>query len=199
MERFEDFNFGEYDYVADEENIAEEYEIKNASEADWAIEKIIEERHRRDCFIETAKAKIDKLKAQIEKETKRCDNATNFLTSKLAHYVEHSDVPTKKTKTQESLNLPSGKVVIKFPKAKIVMAKDGTDVSKAKENKDFVNEVEGIDAKYIKTVKSVDWAKLKKDLTVNEDSGIITLTDTGECLDTLGVEIGVKSVEIKES
>jgi hypothetical protein len=198
MERFEDFNFGEYDYVADEENIAEEYEIKNASEADWAIEKIIEERHRRDCFIETAKAKIDKLKAQIEKETKRCDNATNFLTSKLAHYVEHSDVPTKKTKTQESLNLPSGKVVIKFPKAKIVMAKDGTDVSKAKENKDFVNEVEGIDAKYIKTVKSVDWAKLKKDLTVNEESGIITLMDTGECLDTLGVEIGVKSVEIKE-
>jgi hypothetical protein len=198
MERFEDFNFGEYDYVADEENIAEEYEIKNASEADWAIEKIIEERHRRDCFIETAKAKIDKLKAQIEKETKRCDNATNFLTSKLAHYVEHSDVPTKKTKTQESLNLPSGKVVIKFPKAKIVMAKDGTDVSKAKENKDFVNEVEGIDAKYIKTVKSVDWAKLKKDLTIDESSGIITVKDTGECLDTLGVEIGVKSVEIKE-
>jgi hypothetical protein len=198
MERFEDFNFGEYDYVADEENIAEEYEIKNASEADWAIEKIIEERHRRDCFIETAKAKIDKLKAQIEKETKRCDNATNFLTSKLAHYVEHSDVPTKKTKTQESLNLPSGKVVIIFPKVKIVMAKDGADVSKAKENKDFVNEVERIDAKYIKTVKSVDWAKLKKDLTVNEESGIITLTDTGECLDTLGVEIGVKSVEIKE-
>lgn len=198
MERFEDFNFGEYDYVTDKENIVEEYEIKNASEADWAIEKIIEERHRRDCFIETAKAKIDKLKAQIEQETKRCDYATNFLTTKLAHYVEHSDVPTKKTKTQESLNLPSGKVIIKFPKAKIVMAKDGADVSKAKENKDFVKEVEGIDAKYIKTVKSVDWAKLKKDLTINEESGIITLTDTGECFDTLGVEIGAKSIEIKE-
>lgn len=199
MERFEDFNFGEYDYVTDEENIAEEYEIKNASEADWAIEKIIEERHRRDCFIETAKAKIDKLKAQIEQETKRCDYATNFLTTKLAHYVEHSDVPTKKTKTQESLNLPSGKVVIKFPKAKIVMAKDGADVSKAKENKDFVNEVEGIDDKYIKTVKSVDWAKLKKDLTIDEESGTIIVKDTGECIDTLGVEIGAKSVEIKES
>lgn len=199
MERFEDFNFGEYDYVADEENIAEEYEIKNASEADWAIEKIIKERHRRDCFIETAKAKIDKLKAQIEQETKRCDYATNFLTTKLAHYVEHSDVPTKKTKTQESLNLPSGKVIIKFPKAKIVMAKDGADVSKAKENKDFVNEVEGIDDKYIKTVKSVDWAKLKKDLTIDEESGTIIVKDTGECIDTLGVEIGAKSVEIKES
>lgn len=198
MERFEDFNFGEYDYVADEENIVEQYEIKNASEADWAIEKIIEERHRRDCFIETAKAKIDKLKAQIEKETKRCENATNFLTGKLAHYVEYSDVPTKKTKTQESLNLPSGKVIIKFPKAKIVMAKDGADVSKAKDNKDFVNEVEDIDAKYIKTVKSVDWAKLKKDLTIDEESGIITVKDTGECIDSLGVELGVKSVEIKE-
>ena len=78
------------------------------------------------------------------------------------------------------------------------MAKDGADVSKAKENKDFVKEVEGIDDKYIKTVKSVDWAKLKKDLTIDEESGTIIVKDTGECLDTLGVEIGAKSVEIKE-
>ena len=199
MERFEDFDFGAYDYIADEENVADEYQIDNASEADWAIEKILEERHRRDCFIETAKEKIEKLKAQIDRETKRCDNATSFLSMKLANYLENSDVPTKKTKTQESLNLPAGKVVIKFPKSKIVMARNGNDVSKSKEDSAFVKEIESIDDKYIKTTKSVDWAKLKKDLTMDEESGIVMLKDTGECVDALGIEIGVKSVEIKEN
>lgn len=56
-----------------------------------------------------------------------------------------------------------------------------------------------MDDKYIKTTKSVDWAKLKKDLTMDEESGIVMLKDTGECVDALGIEIGVKSVEIKEN
>ena len=79
------------------------------------------------------------------------------------------------------------------------MAKNGNDVSKSKEDSAFVKEIESMDDKYIKTTKSVDWAKLKKDLTMDEESGIVMLKDTGECVDALGIEIGVKSVEIKEN
>ena len=74
-------------------------------------------------------------------------------------------VPSKETKTQKSYKLLAGTLVFKKPTTKIVHNDDKL--------LEYLEENDGKD--YIKLKKSIDWAEFKKTLTVS---------DTGEVVDT---------------
>ena len=126
MERFDDFyndinmdDWAEYDDVEGE---YKEFEIKDASTADWAISKIADERKRKDYFVECAKKEIERLQTQIKEIEEKCERTTSYLSGCLGKYLELDEVPKKKTKTQESVTLPAGKIVKKLPQIEYVMS-----------------------------------------------------------------------------
>lgn len=191
MERFEQ----EYESELMYEEQNEEFQITDAKTADWAISKIAEERKRRDFFVDCANAEIEKLKQQIDDAKRKCDNATNYLSSKLGTFLELEDVPKKKATTQWSVQLPAGKIVKKLAKKEYVMA-NGGEVTKAKSDEAFLTEIKEIDPTFIKTKEEVDWSALKKKLTMDEDGGVL-MKDTGEYIESLSTQETLPSIEIK--
>ena len=183
------------DYMFDEESEEQkEFEITDAQTANWAINKIAEEKKRTDYFVECAKQEIEKLKTQIEEAEERYERSTQFLSGHLGKYLEKEDVPKKKTKTQESVTLPAGKIVKKFPKVEFFVG--NKEASKGKENPDFVKEILDADNSFIETKYSVKWADLKKNLVVNED-GDVLMKDSGVFLDSVRAEKTLPTIEIK--
>lgn len=199
MERFDDFyndinmdDWAEYDDVEGE---YKEFEIKDASTADWAISKIADERKRKDYFVECAKKEIERLQTQIKEIEEKCERTTSYLSGCLGKYLELDEVPKKKTTTQESVTLPAGKIVKKLPRIEYVMS-DGEAVTKHKSDDKFIEEIKKIDTKLIKTVKEVDWATLKENITSDEE-GNVMLKDTGEYIESLSTRKTLPSIEIK--
>ena len=199
MERFDDFyndinmdDWAEYDDVEGE---YKEFEIKDASTADWAISKIADERKRKDYFVECAKKEIERLQTQIKEIEEKCERTTSYLSGCLGKYLELDEVPKKTTKTQESVTLPAGKIIKKLPRIEYVMS-GGEDVTKHKSDDEFIKEIKGLDKKLIKTVKEVDWATLKKNITSDEE-GNVMLKDTGEYIESLSAHKTLPSIKIE--
>ena len=199
MERFDDFYddinmdaWAEYD---DLEGEYKEFEIKDASTADWAISKIADERKRKDYFVECAKKEIERLQTQIKEIEEKCERTTSYLSGCLGKYLELDEVPKKTTKTQESVTLPAGKIIKKLPRIEYVMS-SGEDVTKHKSDDEFIKEIKGLDKKLIKTVKEVDWATLKKNITSDEE-GNVMLKDTGEYIESLSARKTLPSIKIE--
>lgn len=199
MERFDDFyndinmdDWAEYDDVEGE---YKEFEIKDASTADWAISKIADERKRKDYFVECAKKEIERLQTQIKEIEEKCERTTSYLSGCLGKYLELDEVPKKTTKTQESVTLPAGKIIKKLPRIEYVMS-GGEDVTKHKSDDEFIKEIKGLDKKLIKTVKEVDWATLKKNITSDEE-GNVMLKDTGEYIESLSARKTLPSIKIE--
>ena len=199
MERFEDFyndiNMNDWAEYEDVESEHKEFEIKDASTADWAISKIADERKRRDYFIECANKEIEKLKAQIKEMEDKCERTTSYLSGCLGKYLERDEVPKKKTTTQESITLPAGKIIKKLPKIEYVMS-SGEAVTKHKNDDDFIKDIKGLDKKLIKTIKEVDWATLKKNITNTED-GMVIYKETGDIIESLSTRETLPSIEVK--
>ena len=199
MERFEDFyndiNMDDWAEYEDIKSAHKEFEIKDASTADWAISKIADERKRRDYFIECANKEIEKLKAQIKEMEDKCERTTSYLSGCLGKYLERDEVPKKKTATQESITLPAGKIIKKLPKIEYIMS-SGEAVTKHKNDDDFIKEIKGLDKKLIKTIKEVDWATLKKNITNTED-GIVVYKETGDIIESLSTRETLPSIEVK--
>ena len=141
----------------------ETFKIENDKTADWAITQIHEAELERDRLIALAEDQIKDLTDRIKEFETKCENDTKFLKSCLAMYFE--TVKSKETKTQKSYKLVSGTLVFKKPSAKINHNDD--------ELLKYLEESEGED--YIKIKKTVDWAEFKKNLTI---------TDSGEIVDT---------------
>lgn len=199
MERFDNFyddinmdDWAEYD---DLEGEYKEFEIKDASTADWAISKIADERKRKDYFVDCAKKEIERLQTQIKEIEEKCERTTSYLSGCLGKYLELDEVPKKTTKTQESVTLPAGKIIKKLPRIEYVMS-DGEDVTKHKSDDEFIKEIKGLDKKLIKTVKEVDWATLKKNITSDEE-GNVMLKDTGEYIESLSARKTLPSIKIE--
>ena len=199
MERFEDFyndiNMGDWAEYGDMDNDYKEFEIKDASTADWAISKIADERKRKDYFVECANKEIEKLKTQIKEMEEKCERTTSYLSGCLGKYLERDEVPKKKTATQESITLPAGKIIKKLPRIEYVMS-SGEAVTKHKNDDDFIKEIKGIDKKLIKTIKEVDWATLKKNITNTED-GMVVYKETGDIIESLSTRETLPSIEVK--
>lgn len=199
MERFDNFyddinmdDWAEYDDVEGE---YKEFEIKDASTADWAISKIADERKRKDYFVECAKKEIERLQTQIKEIEEKCERTTSYLSGCLGKYLELDEVPKKKTKTQESVTLPAGKIIKKLPRIEYVMS-SGEDVTKHKSDDEFIKEIKKLDKKLIKTVKEIDWATLKKNITSDEE-GNVMLKDTGEYIESLSARKTLPSIKIE--
>jgi hypothetical protein len=199
MERFEDFyndiNMDDWAEYEDVEGEHKEFEIKDASTADWAISKIADERKRKDYFVECANKKIEKLKAQIKEMEEKCERNTSYLSGCLGKYLERDEVPKKKTTTQESITLPAGKIIKKFPKIEYVMS-SGEAVTKHKNDDDFIKEIKRLDKKLIRNIKEVDWSTLKNNITNTED-GMVIYKETGDIIESLSTRETLPSIEVK--
>ena len=183
---------GGYDDVEDG---AKEFEIADASTADWAISKIAEERKRTQYFVDVAKKEIENLEKQIKDMEEKCERSVQYLSGCLGKYLERDDVPTKKTKTQESITLPAGKIIKKFAKTEFKMP-NGKSVTNSKGDEKLVKEVADINDKFIKTKQEVDWASLKKHLNVDDDGNVI-YKDTGEFLESIVAQETLPYIEVK--
>lgn len=199
MERFDDFdqtiNLDDWDGYDDIEEACAEFEIKDASTADWAISKIADERKRTEYFVKCAEDEIAKLKNQIAEMKEKCERNTNYLSGCLGKYLERDEVPKKKTTTQESVTLPAGKIIKKLPKIVYTMH-DGGEVTKNKNLNTFISEIQELNADFIKTTKEVNWSELKKHIQADEGGNVI-YKDTGEIVESLLVNYTLPSIEIK--
>ena len=199
MERFENFyndiNMDDWAEYEDVESEHKEFEIKDASTADWAISKIADERKRKDYFVECANKEIEKLQTQIKEMEEKCERTTSYLSGCLGKYLERDEVPKKKTATQESITLPAGKIIKKLPKIEYIMS-SGEAVTKHKNDDNFVKEIKGLDKKLIKTIKEVDWATLKKNIT-NTEGGMVIYKETGDIIESLSTRETLPSIEVK--
>lgn len=164
-----------------------EFIIKDAGLADWAINKIKEEQQRFNIFKEVAKSKIEKLNMQIKDEERKSEGRNSFLTYKLSDWMD--TVPVKKTKTQESFTLPSGKIVKKLSKAEYV-SRDSDKINESDKLIEYIQQSETDIEKYIQSAIFVNWKELKKDLNINliDNKYIITRISTGEVIEALKVE-----------
>lgn len=190
MERFEDFDYENYNEETDEK-----FEITNASQANWAINKIAEEKKRTEYFVAVAEEEIKKLQGQINEAKNKYNNATNFYTGLLTKYINTDDAPKKVTKTQESITLPAGKIIKKLPKLEYTMV-DGKDVSKEKGRVEFVKEVKEVSKDFIKVKEEVDWANFKKQI-ISDEEGNVYFKDSGELIESLKSQYTLPSVEVK--
>lgn len=149
------------------------FEIADDSTAEWALKKVIEakrERQRLLDLIDAEKANLDMKKEQINK---RYETDAGFLLSKLNAYLDTVD--RKKTKTQETYQLLSGKLVRKFAKQKLVPNKEA-----------LLEWCEQNAPEYVKHTKEAMWGEVKSKFAIVGDT--VICTDTGEYVTCVGVE-----------
>ena len=148
----------------------EGFKVENDQQADWCLRKIREAKADKERWIEH-------YKAQMKKAEDDAERTVAFFSAKLEEYFY--SVPHKETKTQSSYTLPGGKLV-----RKAQLPKYSTDDSELipwlKDNFlfDYVKET---------TVESVNWAELKKTVTVTPD-GLHVMTEDGEIIPGVTVE-----------
>ena len=109
---------------------------------------------------------------QYRKVCESCDAAIGDAEVRLRHYFE--TVPHKQTKTQESYALPSGKLVVKQQEPEY-SRDDERIIEWLKENGG---------ERYVKVRESLDWAALKKTLTVLDG---IAADENGEVIPGIAV------------
>lgn len=140
--------------------------ISNDKEADWAIEKIFDHESERDRLLQLVEAKEAELKEKRRQITESCENRTSYLKSMLRVFFEQQK-PTSTTKTQSSYQLVSGKLVMKKQQPEYVRDEPAM-IAWADENA----------ADFVRVEKRINWADLKKKLTVNGEQAVFA--DTGE-------------------
>lgn len=163
----------------------ESFVIDNDNKADWALRVIRDNQAERDRLIDIAKNQIEELKAQIEEITTKYDNKSSFLKSCLAMYVK--SVPRKETKTQETYQLLSGKLIVKKPAQKMVPNDEALVKYLASEKL----------PELIKAVYKPDWAEFKKSLNIVD--GNVINTTTGEVVpsDVIAIEDVPSTFDVK--
>ncbi|MFU0783739.1 MAG: host-nuclease inhibitor Gam family protein [Thermoanaerobacterium thermosaccharolyticum] len=182
----EDFIELEEEFLeATEKQVSSDNGIHDDAYADWTINKIKTlqaELERKKMFVENKKAMLDEW---YEKEKKAIDNNIAFYMSRLQQYFDSLDLSLlTKGKTQLSYSLPSGKLVKKFEKPEF-----------RRNDEALLPWIEKNAPEYIKIKKDVDWAELKKKLTV--DKGKIILSDTGEIVEGITIENKPAEFEVK--
>lgn len=154
----------------------EHFVIEDDQTAEWAMEQI------RNAQEEKAKWKAF-YEERLQRVNETCDATIANMESMLQRYFE--TVPHKVTKTQENYALPSGKLV--FKKQDPEYRRNDADVI------DWLKNNGG--QKYIATKESLDWASLKKAISVvgttvaDEDGQIIPCIEVVERPDIFKVEL----------
>lgn len=148
-----------------------QFVIDDDGKAEWALNKIAEEKAEMQRMINVANSMIMKYQDKIEVYQKQFESKTAYLKEQLRQYFE--TVPHKTTKTQETYKLPSGTLKLK------------------KQNPEYIRDEEKLliwakanNPAHVKVKESVDWAELKKELKFVDDKA---LTEDGEIVD--GVKV----------
>lgn len=166
-------------------DLTEDFRIDNDNKADWALRVIRDNNAERDRLINIAKAQIDELNAQIEEITTKYDSKSSYLKNLLAEYV--MSVPRKETKTQETYQLLTGKLIVK--KASQKMVPNDEALVKYLESEKL--------PELIKAVYKPDWAEFKKTLSIID--GNVVNTATGEMIpaEVIAIEDTPSTFDIK--
>ena len=173
-----------YEAELEEEMRAEENEFTIDSDelAEWALKKVLaakKEKERLTALIDAERANLDRKQDDIDK---RYENETSFLLFKLGEYfktVEH-----KETKTQESYQLLSGKLVYKKPTLKMEQQKEAL-LKWCKENA----------PEYVRTEQSVEWGSLKKCMKIVGES--VMYDATGEIVQGIAITETAGTFDVK--
>ena len=157
------------------EDIAEsgQFEITDDIMAEWAVKKILGAKRERERLISLIEAELAELEIKRKKVETRYESDTSYLLSRLNAYLDRVD--RKKTKTQESYQLLSGKLVRKFPKQKLV-PDEAALIAWCKENA----------KECVKQTERVMWSEVKDKFAVHGNS--VIYTETGECVACVKVE-----------
>lgn len=142
-----------------------EFNITTDYEADWAVAKIKESEEEMNRLLTLAQEKIDGIRNQCAEIKEKHEKDTAFLRAKLEAYFD--TVPHKKTETQESYKLLSGKLVRK--RGPLVYDRDAEQL---------IPYLKTNYPSFVKTEESVMWMELKKN--ISEIQGKCYFTDTGE-------------------
>ena len=158
---------------------SESFQVRDDKSAEWCIRKIREaqaEKQRWAEYYAEQQRKIDQ----------EADGTISYFEALLADYFE--SVPHKRTKTQESYQLPGGKLVRK-QQAPEYQRDEAALLPWLKQNAPAL----------VKVTESADWAALKKQLVIAPD-GETVATEDGEIVP--GIKAAqrpeVFRVEIKE-
>jgi hypothetical protein len=178
----------------DNEEYEQEFIIDNDGLANWAIEQIKNEQLSCDKFEKVAKQQIDELKEKIIKRKEKSEARNSYLKWKLNEYLD--TVPTKKSNTQCSFELPNGVIIRKFSKFDF----SPKDSKKLNDSKLLINYCKENATEFIENTESVKWGELKKQLEiikVDEETQYVMNKLTGEIVDCVDIEEVMEKVEVK--
>lgn len=179
------------DELTSEDNEQSDFIIKDATMANWAINKVVEEQKRFGLYEEVAKAEMQRIKEELAEEKRKSEARTSFLRIKLGDYLEREDVPAKTTKTQKTLTLPAGTIKKKLPH----MEYCAIDADKPNNSPQLIELLQDIAPAFIKTETSVNWGEFKKELSFDENRTVI-YNPTGEIIECMSLNYVPAEVKI---
>lgn len=145
---------------APQEIFSDTFAITDDQTANWALGKIKAAREDTDRWQAYYEGQLDKIKAANER-------AEVYFTALLERYF--ATVPHKASRTQESYQLPGGKLVRKLQQH-IYERDDDALLEWAKVSLPSV----------VKVKESLDWNELKNHLLSSKKGGEVTIAETGE-------------------
>lgn len=145
----------------------ERFMVQDDAAAEWCLKKIREAENDRQKWHEHYGEQLKKIDESTEE-------TIGYFTGLLAEYFDK--VPHKTTKTQESYALPSAKLVRKQQQPQFDLDDEKVII--------WLSDIGRQDL--LKAKVSVDWAKLKKLVTITPD-GHGVMTDDGEIIDGITV------------
>lgn len=179
------------DELTSEDNEQSDFIIKDATMANWAINKVVEEQKRFGLYEEVAKAEMQRIKEELAEEKRKSEARTSFLRIKLGDYLEREDVPAKTTKTQKTLTLPAGTIKKKLPH----MEYCAIDADRPNNSPQLIELLQDIAPVFIKTETSVNWGEFKKELSFDENRTVI-YNPTGEIIECMSLNYVPAEVKI---
>lgn len=154
--------------------------IDSDEKAEWALKKIKDAQEEHDRLIALVDAEQERLNERRNMIDLALDRDTDFLRSQLAAYMR--TVKCKATKTQESYQLLTGKLVRKIPSVEFEVDNDALAKWLGENGREDLLNV---------SVKP-KWGEFKKLVTGDAESGAVVIAATGEAVD------GIKAVESHE-
>lgn len=152
-----------------------EFRIRDDRTAEWALGKIRDAEYEYKRIENLARQIIEEAKAKVEREAKKYEANTGYLKMKLAEYFD--GVPHKKSKSQETYSLLTGKLVRKYGGVKHTIDNDKLVGWLRAAGRDDL----------IKTKDEPRWGELKKELDLG-CGAVAVHTATGEIVDGVTLE-----------
>lgn len=169
-------------FFIEEETETSDFTIETDEMAEWALKKVLaakKEKERLSALIDTERETLNRKQEEIDK---RYENDTSYLISKLNEYFQ--TVERKETKTQESYQLLSGKLVFKKP------------AQKMEQNEEALLEWCKTNApEYVITKQSVAWGQIKKCMQIVGEAVIYDAT--GEIVSGVTVSETAGTFDVK--